>query len=429
MSSPVGAPRPRVIALNLSGEEVEVLRSLAGSVVAADDLKGLHPEEHDVLVLTDAHYAGLDNSYPRRLAFGPHPRPTDAGLSASSRGGHRPFTRMMTQNRPARDFQITSEAKQLGLESLVRRSCLPEPGSTYTGFYTPVYPEHDAVPFAREVLESPLTLAALLELRVAGDLTDSILWLPEIARSAFREWVLFAFERWRQDAPDVFPESAAWKTSDRWASPNEIEQRRALSEFDAAEAERRVSVAAQREEMVGALDTAQADGEQWRSLLTETGDELVSAVADALRMMQFEVIDADSLPQHKGAKREDLRVRDGNWTALVEVKGYGGAAKSNDLSQVTRAAMLYGITEQRAPDALWYIPNTEREVDPAQRALPLASRQDELTAFAGDYHGCLIDTRELFALRQQVATGAKTPAAARAELRNATERYEATSEN
>lgn len=110
---------------------------------------------------------------------------------------------------------------------------------------------------------------------------------------------------------------------------------------------------------------------------------------------------------------------DGNWTALVEVKGYVGAAKSNDLNQVTRAAVAFAMTERRAPDALWYVPNPERNTDPGQRAVALAGREDDLTAFAENHDGCLIDTRELFRLRQDMATGQMSAEDARAVLKSA----------
>lgn len=331
---------------------------------------------------------------------------------------------MTTQFRHARDFEILEEARGLGIEGLVRRSCLPEPGVNYTGFYTPVYPERHLLPFLREALDHPLTLAGLLEKRSIDDsVMDSVIWLPDMARVAFREWVLFAFSRWRIEAPDDFPLTAEWKAADRWASPEETFARAELANFDDAEAQRRASADEKRLGLANALESAQAKGAAWRSLLTATGDELVAAVSEALSTLGFEVVDSDTLPQHKGAKSEDLRVSDGEWTALVEVKGYEKGAKSNDLDQVKRASVTYARAEGREPDALWYIPNAQRDVDPSQRDEALAGWNEALASFGEMFHGCLIDSRDLFDLRQRVVLGTMTPEAARAELRSAIGRY------
>lgn len=429
MSFPVGAPRPRALLVGLSGEEVAVVSSLAGSVTVTSDPASVHPEEHDVLIVTRSQFTDYMHMYPRRLVFAPGPVPKPkAGLASASSPGHwsggTPLTKMQTQHTPARDFTIAPDAKRLGLERLVQRSCLPEPGKAYTGFKVPTHPDREAVVLALEVLEKPLVLAAILENRTqAGKPIDSSIWLPELARSAFREWVQFAFAHWREDVPALFPIDAEWKRADAWASVEESDARKRLVAFDTAESARREAADAERRGIVEEVEKTQTIGDAWRHLLTETDAALVAAVKDALEMIGFVVQDADELPQHKGAKREDLRVSDGEWTTLAEVKGYTGAAKSNDLAQVSRAAAVYAMDQGRLPDALWYIPNMERGIDPAQRAVALAGREDDLRAFADTHDGCLIDTRELFALRQRLASGEIGPVEARESLKSARVRF------
>lgn len=408
-----------------------VLEALAGSVRIVDDLRRIHPEEHDVLIFTNGQFHQYSHSFPRRLIFGPAPLTSDPRLPSASSvafggGGPHVSTDMTTQFNHARDFEIGTAARDLGLEGLIRRSCLPGRATNYTGFRTPVYPDRQVLPFAREALKNPLTLAGVLEKRSkSGAVTDSAIWLPEVARRAFREWVTFAFSRWRMETPDNFPVTAEWKSADRWASPQESSARARLSNFDRTEAERRASAEEKRRELVTELENAQAEGASWRSLLTATGEELVAAVSEALATLGFDVVDSDALPQNKGAKREDLRVSDGRWTALVEVKGYDKSAKSNDLDQVKRAAVTFARTERRDADALWYVPNAQRDVDPSQRDQPLAGWDDTLDSFGEAFHGCVIDTRDLFDLRQRVAIGTTTAEAARRELRSAVGRYRA----
>jgi hypothetical protein len=114
---------------------------------------------------------------------------------------------------------------------------------------------------------------------------------------------------------------------------------------------------------------------------------------------------------------------DADCTALVKVKGYSGAAKSNDLDQIKRVASSFAREEGRDPNALWYVPNLRRDIDPGQRSLALEGREDDLTSFADLFQGCLIDTRDLFALRQQAALERLSAVDAREQLKRASRRY------
>ncbi|WP_447647954.1 hypothetical protein [Microbacterium forte] len=429
MSTWTGAPRPRVLVHGLTDEEIEIVRSLAGSVVVARRLSDAHPEEHDVLIFTNAQFHTMHRTYSRRLAFSPAPgvsRVIDHSAWGMRAGKPETYTHAQEQERPARDFDLTDDAKSLGLAGLVARSVRPAAESKYTGIKEPVFPERTVRPLIKEALVSPLTLAAVLELRsIEEELTDSVIWLPDVARSAFREWVSFALSYWRAEAPDLFPISAEWTGDDKWSSLDEISIRAQIAEFERQEEARLQAIDHERQTLATSLDQAVHEGDAWRAMLTDTGDALVTAVKEAFEYLGFFVLDADELPQHKAAKREDLRVSDGEWTALVEVKGYAGAAKSNDLSQVSRAAMAYAMNEQREPDALWYVPNIERETAPASRNTALVGRDDDLASFAENYHGALIDTRDLFAVRQRVVNGTTSPEEARQELKSATGRYTA----
>lgn len=385
-----GAPRPRVLAVGLTDAEIEEIRPLAGSLVVTDALRSVHPEEHDVLIQTEADFADFAGHFPRRIVFSEPPAQRDESgrLIVGSIKTDRSVTRRVTRIAPARDFAVQPEAQEMGVESLVRRSCMPTPGEHYAGFKTPVKPFRSEMIFLRELLNDSLAIAGFLEYDSEFPLEDSwysydsALWLPDIARSHLGEWTRFAFSRWREADPDAFPENAEWKAADLWASPEESAARLTLREFDEAEARRREAAERERAELAAAVDAAGEKGAHWRSILTDTGDELVASVKGVFDGFGFEVVDSDALPQNKGKKREDLRVSDGDWIALVEVKGYGGGAKSNDLQQVTGASTAFAASEGRAPDSLWYVVNAFREDDPGQRSVALVSRDDDLTSFA-----------------------------------------------
>lgn len=423
------AARPRVLIIGLRPEEVEEIKPLAGSVTEARSVNDVHAEEHDVLIHVRADFNDASWSVPRRIAFAEPAKPASekprfpSSSGGSGGNGFRPSTKSYTQFKPARDVDILEEARGRGLAGLVERSCVPAPGATYTGFALPVHPKRVEIPLLRERLANGLCLAGILESTDDTSESESVFWLPDIARSCLADWVRVAFAHWRAQNPDAFPETAEWHASDAWSAPAELDARAHLRAFDAEETARAAQAADRRRQLVNQLDSVGAAGESWRSLISSTGDELVEAVKVTLEGFGFAVLDADALQEHKGKKREDLRVSDGDWVALVEVKGYVGAAKSNDLQQLSSAAIAYAAAEGRAPDALWYVVNSFRNDDPSQRPRALDNRDDDLDGFAEHHGGGLIDTRDLFALRQNVVLSRVSGDDARALLKAMTGRF------
>ncbi|VXB04275.1 hypothetical protein PLANTIT3_110016 [Plantibacter sp. T3] len=331
-----------------------------------------------------------------------------------------PFSVAYTQFNPARNLEVMPHAAAEKIETLVRNSCVPDPGANYRGIMLPVSLSLTGTPLLRESLSGPRVLAAIFESNARPDKADeysSTLWLPASARPYLADWVRYAISRWRQFRPDLFPESAEWRSGDEWASSSELRVRATLVEFDQKEAERVSEAAVERDALVKHVELAQTEGDEHRRLLESTGEELVTRVLGVLVDLGFEVVDADQLPQHKGKKREDLRISDGDWTAVAEVKGYTGAAKSNDLMQVQQAMMTYTATEGKLPDAGWYIINAHREMDPSQRPEPLSQRPDDVALFANNSEGSVLDVRELFRLGRAVTSAQLSADSARAMLR------------
>lgn len=129
----VGAPRPRILVHGLNDADVEVIRTVAGSVVVTGSMNDMHAEEHDVLVLAESGFSALSGVYPRRLVFAPKPQRNSADTVRTSSGvfggsSTPSITRAQTPTRLARDFDVSDYVQGLGLETLVRSSCVPPQG-------------------------------------------------------------------------------------------------------------------------------------------------------------------------------------------------------------------------------------------------------------------------------------------------------------
>lgn len=417
--------RPRVLADGLTDEELAALAPLVGKLTAREPGQRVHAEEFDAIIATDSQYHDHD-FYKWKLLFAPEPAPPPSPSSTSGwahiEGPQSSYA--LTQHHPAQSLELSDWAKEHKLEGLVRRSCVPAAEVPYVGVRTPLYPKRTVSPFLAEKLDRPLIMAGLFEvLDDNQSTTESAVWLPNQARSHLREWLAFAFSHWRQFDSSSFPADADWKLRDEWSVPEETESRQAVVAFDEAEAARRAAAETQRTELTRSVEEARQLGDQARVLLEGSGTPLVSMVGVTLEDLGFHVLDADHLPEHKGAKREDLRINDGDWTCLVEVKGYASAAKTSDLIQAASTVPSFVSTQGRLPDALWYVVNAYKNTDPHQRARALDSREEDVIAFGDAYNGCVIDTRDLFRLWQCVKGGQISPEQARSSLRSTKSRF------
>ncbi|MCO1615413.1 hypothetical protein M8C11_11880 [Micromonospora sp. CPM1] len=246
-------------------------------------------------------------------------------------------------------------------------------------------------------------------------------WLPGDVPDR-GEWVAAAFAQWRREDPTRFPSGPDWSDEDPWRTTAEIAAQLALEDQLRHEAEVLNELAASRSRLVAVREAARAAADAAeRRLLTAQGDELVAEVKAAFEELGFEVIDSDSLPANASEKLEDLRVTTGDWVALAEVKGYAGrrTAKTSDLLQIGRAAMRYAAAEGRVPDAQWYVVNQQAGSNPARRPRPLSSNPGDVRDFARA-GGLVIDTADLFRIREAVRCGSLTQEAAFSLLRKST---------
>lgn len=250
------------------------------------------------------------------------------------------------------------------------------------------------------------------------------LYLPDVIAD-LAPWLLLAFSMWSTELPEVFPAEPEWTSNPEWMTDSEL---RAKAQLDAqrAEAERIISEAqasiAVAEKTL--LELREEVGESERLLLTGTDTPLVDVVHKTLEAFGFDVTDVDAGLAAGQAKKEDLRVADGDWISLCEVKGYTKGAKLGDLGKLQGYATLFAAETGRPPEAMWYVVNHWRETDPSSRAKLLQGGEEYIETFA-EQGGLVVDTRDLFRLRKAVEAGSINAEDVRESLKRSRGRFQA----
>ncbi len=250
------------------------------------------------------------------------------------------------------------------------------------------------------------------------------LYLPEHIFD-IAPWLLYAFKRWAEELPEVFPSEPEWTSNPTWMTQSELSavaevaDRKAVAER--VMAEHQAAVAEAEAALVNLRDAV--DGSD-RLLLTGTGNPLVGIVQQTLEGFGFQVTNVDEQRQASGQDlREDLRVSERDWISLCEIKGYTTGGRPSDISKLNRFAALYVQENGQLPSAMWYVVNQFRNTDPTNRKLLLRNQDDDVDVFAGQ-GGLIIDTRDLFRLNKAVAAGSISPEAVRSMLTGSTGRFE-----
>jgi hypothetical protein len=280
-------------------------------------------------------------------------------------------------------------------------------------FLTPLLVASNGAVLAARVRRSPVS--------PSGQLPGEMWILPSWV-TKHREWLQAAWRVWATEYPGRFPKSPQWGDSATWYTPEEAaihdqillvrsERDQAVARFDAEEAS-----------LAEALDRASVlarDGA--KRLLTADGDPLCEAVAEVLRELGFDVVDMDAQVE-EGKRVEDLRVREGDWEAIAEVKGDKRGAALRDLLKIGRFAGLYEGETGHAPSAQWFIVNGMRLTDPGLRPLPLAGSTEDIDLFA-EGGGVIISTVDLFQVWCEVKAGRREKEEVRQVMREAKGRF------
>ncbi|MNF63050.1 hypothetical protein D3C84_447410 [compost metagenome] len=164
---------------------------------------------------------------------------------------------------------------------------------------------------------------------------------------------------------------------------------------------RKTLVIAETEKQLNSLQqeiTKQRSANGWlHDLITGTGDDLVNAIKIALSELGFErVIDVDEIRDAEGkSRREDLRIEDGDPTLIIDIKGVGGKAGDDDLTQANKHAMINMKELNKTTIQGLSIINQQRHLPPLQRDNNEPFRQ-EILDFAVETGLGLLTTFDLY---------------------------------
>jgi hypothetical protein len=398
-------PRPWAIVVRPPDDEAlqDLIREIVPTVrfVDADGMERVRQQDYDLAIVFGDAVALLDHLFV--VQFGGNP------VSArSSAGPHANWiwTLQKYNGAYAERFAIGDAAVERDVRTLAIETAIPEPGSSYLvmdwrpNVTDPTLPAPKISSFVSEMEGLPIAGSVR---RSPDPSEESELWfLPDLSGSHADEWVDAALTYWRRAFPDRFPTDAPdWTHQAAWMTSAEVDAQAAV---EAMHERARVEIqrlSDQTEELQQRRDEAgRAADLAERRLVTAQDEDLVDEVATALRELGFEVLDADALPEYRSAKQEDLRVLLGDWICLAEIKGYARRnARATDLLQLGKAVETFILREKRIPDARWYIVNQSYSTPPADRRRPLQGT--DLGTFEAS-GGLVIDTRDLFQLREAV---------------------------
>lgn len=407
-------PRPRTL---IRCDDDTLAAKLCGLVPhhrrIDDNALDVHQDEWDLLIAV-GQLPAIDLSYPAShidiISFGA----SEHGLV------HRQPPLRTTVNH----YAGTSLAQELRvpdlaapLSRLVRDDLLPKAQQAVEHrVLSPMSVEREVVLLQTN---EPRTIAAA---RLRGGEKAWVWILPDYT-SRHAEWVVTIMQVMRTVNPEKYAQIPGWQQEPRWSTIPELELIQQLEGLAERVEVFNREAEADRARFETDLAKARADAEEGlRLLLTSDGDELSNAVRDALLSLGFEVDDMDS---KRDEKLEDLRVRDPDapgWEALVEVKGYRGAARTSDLQKIGRFRDRYRDEEDRWPDSCWYVVNQMRGQDPRGRPPILGTNESDLAIFAETRSGLAMDTTTLFRMTIDVAAGLVDPGDVRRQLRESTGR-------
>ena len=264
-------------------------------------------------------------------------------------------------------------------------------------------------------------------------------WLPVEPSDAetfdFAAWIRAALDAWHLDEPERFPGPADWARSKEWMTLEELQLQAAVEQAQLEFEQQQVELGNKITAAASALAEAQTrHDDKERVLLTGQSDELVDAVHSMLDELGFAVEDVDKKRAAEDRERsgmprpklEDLRVTDPDtsWEALVEVKGYSGGGKTSDFQKIGRFIGLYQAEHNGSlPDATWCVVNQFLTRPPDTRPLLMEHQAEDVDAFAENFNGVLVDTRDLFVLGRRVAADELTKEEARGMLKGAQRRF------
>lgn len=406
-------PKPRVLFEDVPDDIFEQMAPLVPTARRVEEGEEVHETEYDLLVTFSA-YANARSRHLHVLAFGP----SRIGIFPSG-APHSESTTTLA-SRVQISMEVDSEAKQL-----IERSVIGTMPDGEKAVFTSAGHRSKFVPIV--ALGDEAYRYVFLWKRGSAEFPAGLTLVLPGTVTEHKDWLIWFLEYLHGVDAATFPAAPDWRKSPMWATAGTLERHRVLDKArqeKADELARLEQVERDAQEKLEAAQREDADG--MLRLLTAGGDELVTAVIDALQVLGFIAQDMDGHHDAKTkAKLEDLRITDPeteDWICLAEVKGYTKGAKTSDVAQIIgRPLRNYRDEAGKYPSAVWHIVNPFREKDPSTRAVAIPNDLD-LGPLA-DADGALIDTRDLFLAVRDVEAGAATAEDIRASLQQARTRW------
>lgn len=210
--------------------------------------------------------------------------------------------------------------------------------------------------------------------------------------------------------PNLFPYSTQnkWTENADYSLPNQI---RLIEERNKIEQDFKKTLEIKNKEII-------SNNEKYsflHKILTETGDELVTALIQFLEWLGFEkIIDMDS--QADGLKEEDIQIENTTGLLVIEVKGIGGTSKDSECSQISK--IKYRRAKERGKFDVYglYIVNHQRHIPAKNRENPPFTKE-QIQDSINDERG-LLTTWALFKLYYDIQNGIITKDEARQLIYN-----------
>lgn len=322
------------------------------------------------------------------------------------------------------EFRPPNPDLEPSLQHLIRSDLLPTvQRRTVHSFVRSPLPPYGDEPFL--VAANGAILAC--RYRRGPEVTTGEVWLIPQDVPDIVPWIRLAFERWHLMFPDRFPLDIGWRSRAEWWTAEEAAVEADLASLEETRAAVTAELDRRRLELVAAREAAAKAADAGpRRLLTAQGQDLVAAVTSTLRTFGFQVDDERDSDTTRSDLLEDLYITDPadpDWDALVEVRGYAGGAKGNDLQRIGRFVERFIVKHGRPPAARWYVVSQSVGDDPSGRRPPLGGSED-IPIFA-DAGGLVIETKELHMLLRMLETNSLSADEIRAALRKNTGIFDA----
>lgn len=140
------------------------------------------------------------------------------------------------------------------------------------------------------------------------------------------------------------------------------------------------------------------------NILTETGEELVTALIKYFKWLEFENIEnVDEANSNLGILEEDIQINLPNGILIIECKGIGGTSTDSDCNQISKIKHRRCKERNKFDVFALYIVNHQRYLPPLKRQNPPFS-QHQIQDAKNDERG-LVSTWQLYNLYFEIENG------------------------